>query len=176
MAAQTRSQRQVTAQKAAATRKRNAAKRSASATKTSALRTQRSASATAKQTTRGAERTTKQASRTAARNLDAAATRFGAIGRQAQRALLIQVGAAATGGEKVRQNARTYTSLDRAVRELDRFERRGARTLNQQQRAILRRLREVEHDARSAQRGLGPRADGLRADAKGAAQQVRQLV
>src|SRR5437763_6484504 len=124
MATQTRSQRQVAAKKAAATRKRNATKRSASATKTSARRTQRSDSKTARRTTRDARRTTTQATRTSERGLDTAATRFGAFGRQMQRALLIQVGAAATVGERVRQTARTYSSLSRVTRELDRFERR----------------------------------------------------
>ena len=100
-------------------------------------------------------------------------TRLGAFGRQAQRALLIQIGAAATVGEKVRQAARTYTSLDRVTREFDRFERRGERTLNRQQRAISRRGREFQHDVRSAQRDIESRANGLRKDAT---QQVKQLV
>jgi hypothetical protein len=126
MATQTPSQRQAVAKRGAATRKRNTAKRSASTTKASARRTQKSASAT----TREARRTTKQTSRTVRRELDAATTRLGVIERQAQRALLIPVGAAATVREKVRDTARTYSSLDRVTRELDRFERRGARALN----------------------------------------------
>ena len=107
MATQTRSQRQAAAKKAAATRKRNATKRSASATRTSARRTQRSASATARQTGRDAQRTSKQATRTAGRGIDTTLERFGVLGRRAQRALLIQVGAAATVGEKVKETART---------------------------------------------------------------------
>lgn len=138
MATQTRSQRQAAAQKAAATRKRNATRRSASATKASARRTTRSASASTKQTVRSAQRTTRHATRTAGRGIDTAATRLGAIGRQAQRVVLIQVGAAATAGNKLRQTARTYTSLDRVTRELNRFERRGARTLERRRRAVSR--------------------------------------
>jgi hypothetical protein len=84
------------------------------------------------------------------------------LGRQAQRALLIQIGAAATVGDKVRQTARTYTKLDSVTRELDRFERRGERTVNRQQRALSRRGRELQHDVRSAPRD--------------AAQQVKQLI
>jgi len=133
MATQTRSQRQAAAQKAAATRKRNATKRSAATTKTSARRTQASASAGARQTTRNASRTTKQASRTtkqatrtAERGLDRAATRLGVLGRSAQRALLIPVGAAATVGDKVRKTARSYSSRDQVVRELDRFAKQAA--------------------------------------------------
>src|SRR3954454_5146383 len=116
MATQTPTQRRAAAQRAATTRKRNAAKRSASATKSAARRTRSSAG----QTTRQARGTTRQAGRTAARSLDTATSRLGVVGRRAQRALLIQLGAAATVGDKVRQAARTYTSLDLVTRELDR--------------------------------------------------------
>ena len=176
MATQTPSRRQAAAKRAAATRKRNSTKRSASATKASARRTQKAATAGAKQTTREARRTTRQAGRTTGRGLDSAGTTIGAIGRQAQRAVLIQLGAAATVGEKVKRTARTYSSLDGVVRELDRFERRGARALNRRQRVLLRRRRELQHEARGAGRSLESRADGLRADAKSAAQQVTRLV
>jgi hypothetical protein len=134
MATQTPSQRQAAAQRAAATRKRNAAKRSASATKSAARRTRSSASATSRE----ARRTTRQATRTAGRRLDAATSRFGAVGRQAQRALLIQLGAAATLRDKVRQTARTYTKLDLVTREFDRFERRGARAWSHGRREVRR--------------------------------------
>src|SRR5947209_14498170 len=141
MATQTRSQRQAAAKKAAATRKRNATKRSASATKTSARRTGTTAASGAKQTTRSAGRTSKQAARTAGRGLDTAGARLGVVGRQAQRVLLIPVGAAATVGDKVRETARTYSSLDRVARELNRFERRGAKVVDSRQRAVSRRRR-----------------------------------
>jgi hypothetical protein len=91
------------------------------------------------------------------------------VGRQAQRALMIQIGAAATFGEKVRDTARTYTSIDRVTRELDRFERRGERTFDRRQRALSRRGRELRRDARSAQREIG----SLRTGAK---EQVKQLI
>ena len=86
MATHTRSQRQVAAKKAAATRKRNATKRGAAATRTSARQ---------------------QAARTAGPRLDTAVTRLEALRHQAECALLIRVGAAATVGDKVKQTART---------------------------------------------------------------------
>lgn len=175
MATQTQSQRQAAAQKAAATRKRNATKRSAAATKSSARQTGRSASASAKGTTRGAGRTGKHAARTAGRGFDTAVTRLEALGRQAQRALLIQVGAAATVGDKVKQTTRTYSSPGRVGRELNRLERRGAQTVNRQQRTLSRRRRELSHDVRGARREFESRADGLRADAKETAEQVLRL-
>ena len=98
------------------------------------------------------------------------------MGRQAQRAVLIQVGAAATVGDKVKQAARTYRTLDGVVGEFDRLERRGARALNRQQRTLSRRRRELEHDVHSARRDLESRADGLRKDARDTAEQVLHLM
>src|SRR5205807_2573954 len=129
-ATQKPSRRQAAARRAAATRKRNAANRSAAATKASARRTRSSAS----RTSRDARRTSQQAARTATRRADEATTRLGAVGRQAQRALLIPVGAAAIASDKVRETARTYTKLSRVTRELDKFERRGRRTLHRRRR------------------------------------------
>lgn len=165
MATQTPSQRQAAAQKAAATRKRTAAKRSASTTKSSARRTRSSASAT----TRQAGRTTRQATRTASKRADAAASRLGVVGRQAQRALLIQLGAAATLKDKVRETARTYSNLGLITREFDRFERRG-------NRALSRGKRTVKRDAKQAQRTVERQWDGLRSDAEGVVNQVRQVI
>lgn len=98
------------------------------------------------------------------------------LARQAQRALLIQVGAAAPVGDKVKHAARTYSSLGEVTRELDRLERRGARTLTGRQRVLSRRRRELGHDVRTARRDLESRADGLRSDAKGTAEQVLHLM
>ena len=64
----------------------------------------------------------------------------------------------------------------RKVRELDRFERRGARALNRRQRALNRRRRRVEQELGGVGRSLERRADGLRSDVKGVTDQVRQLV
>jgi|SRR5579884_907120 len=123
MATETRTRRQAVAKKSQATRKSAAARRSGSATKASARRTVTSA----KTTGHHAGTTTKQASRTAGRRLDAAATRIGAFGRQAERALLIQVGALVSARDALVRTARRYSSLDRVTRELNRFERRGER-------------------------------------------------
>ena len=159
MATQTPSQRQAAAKKAAATRKRNATKRSAAATKTSARRTRTSASAGARQTTRDASRTTKQATRTAGRGLEHGCERFGAIGRQAQRALLIQVGAAATLGDKVRQTARNYSELrPRPARAGPLRAQRRADAQSPPAR-LTRRRRELKRDVRSASRELESRVE-----------------
>ncbi len=171
MATQTSTQREAAAKRAAATRKRNATKRSASATKSAARRTRSSATQTARQ----ARGTSRQASRTATRGLDAATTRLGVFGRQAQRAVLIQVGAAATVGDKVRQTARTFSNLDLVTSELNRFERRGARAFSRRQRSLTRQRRELQRDTRRARRAVERRVDGLRSDVLGAADRVRQL-
>ena len=47
------------------------------------------------------------------------------MGRQAERALLIQVGAAAELRDRLAETAQTYTNLTKVTRELNRFERRG---------------------------------------------------
>ncbi len=172
MATQSPSRRQAAAKRAAATRKGTAAKRSASATKTSARRTRSSAATT----TRNARATTKQAGRTAGRRVDEATTRLGAVGRSAQRALLIPVGAAAVASEKVRDTARTYSTFKGVTRGLDKLERRGRRVVDRRQRAFARRRRELEREVRSTRRELEHRASGLRADAQEATGQVRSLI
>jgi hypothetical protein len=101
--------------------------------------------------------------------VDAVAARLQAFGRQAQRAFLIQVGAAASFGDNVSRTARTYTNLDLVTREFDRFERRGAR-------ALSRRRRELKRDARQAQRTVERQWGEVKADAQGVARQVRQAV
>jgi hypothetical protein len=93
----------------------------------------------AHEASRGARTTGRHATSTATQGIDAATTRLGALGRQAQRALLIQIGAAASVGDKVRNTARTYSKLDRVARELNRFERRGARALARRSRGISQR-------------------------------------
>jgi hypothetical protein len=72
--------------------------------------------------------------RTGAKRTEVTGSRLGVIGRQAQRAALIQIGAAATVTDSVRHTAWTWTTLDRVVRELDRFERRGAHAVSARQR------------------------------------------
>jgi hypothetical protein len=160
MANQTKTQRQAAGKKAAATRKRNAAKRSTAATKSSARQTARSAAGTA----RASKTTTKQAARATGRTLDAAAERMDAFGRQAQRMLLIQLGAADAARDALSHTVQTYTSFDRAVRELRQFERRGERVLRRGQQTVRRRRGGFEHDVRGARRDMERQANGWRSD------------
>ncbi len=130
----------------------------------SARRTTGSASAT----TQSARRTGKQATRTASRRIDAATTRLDAFATQAQRALLIQVGAAATLRDNIAQTAQTYTNFDKMARELDRFERRGERVLKRSQQTAKRNRREVARDVRHAQ-------DGVRQEAAEVVDRIKNL-
>jgi hypothetical protein len=98
------------------------------------------------------------------------------VERQAQRALLIPVGAAAAASDKVRETARNYSTLRQATRELDKFERRGRRVLDGRQRAFSRRRRELGREVRSTRRELETHANGLRDDAKDGTEQVRSLI
>lgn len=143
MATQTRTQRQAAAQKAAATRKRNAAKSSASTTKSSARRTRSSAA----QTTRDARRTGRAAGRTAARRFDAVTERFEELGRRAQRAFYIQVGAAMTARDALAHSVRIYTSPGSVAKELDKYERRGEQALKHGQRSVNREATGLRRDA-----------------------------
>lgn len=139
MATQTPVQRQAAAKRGAATRKRNSAKRSATATKASARRTRGAAAGSARSTARSAGRTTATAAGMAAKAVDAAGTQLGAVARGAQRVLLIPVGALATAGDALRSTALTYASSGRRARQLDRFERRGAKALHRSRRKVARR-------------------------------------
>ncbi len=144
MATQTPVQRQAAAKRAAATRKRNAAKRSASATKATARRTRGAASGTARNarsTARTAGTTGASAAGTAMKAADAAGARLGAAARNAQRAVLIPVGALAAAGDAVRRTAETYVDSGRRARQFDRFERRGAKALDRGRRTVARRTR-----------------------------------
>ena len=72
---------------------------------------------------------------------DAAGTRLGAAARNAQRVVLIPVGALAAAGEAVRRTAETYADSGRRARQFDRFERRGAKALDRGRRSVARRTR-----------------------------------
>jgi hypothetical protein len=61
--------------------------------------------------------------------------------RNAQRALLIPVGALAVAGEAVRRTAETYAHSGRRARQFDRFERRGAKALDWGRHSVARRTR-----------------------------------
>ena len=125
MAAQTKTQRQAAAKKAAATRKRNAAGRSGGTAKASAGRTRSSA----QDTGRAARTTAKQAARATTRRAEAETTRLGAVAHQAERAVLIPVGAALEARDRMTGAVRTYSDTRLTRQELTRFEQRGAKAL-----------------------------------------------
>ena len=134
MAAQTKTQRQAAAKRAAATRKRNSARQSGGTAKASARRTRDSAKGTA----RAARTTAKQAARTTAHRAEAETTRLGAVAHQAERAVLIPVGAALEARDRVTDTVRTYSNTRLTRQELNRFERRGAKALGRTRRTSER--------------------------------------
>ena len=123
MATQTETQRKATARKAAATRKRNAAKRSQSARKAAETRAE-------------AQLTTLQV-----------------VQAQAERAVLIPVGAALTARDQVVETAKPYvgsrTSAERELtRTLRKFERRGNTARNRALREVKKTRTRVERELR----------------------------
>ncbi len=130
MAAQTKTQRQAAAKKAAATRRRNSARQRGGTAKASARRTRSSA----QQTGHAASTTAKQAARATAQRADAETTRLGAVAHQAERAVLIPVGAALEARDRVTDTVRTYSDTRLTRQELNRFERRGAEALGRTRR------------------------------------------
>ena len=121
MAPQTRTQRQAAAKKAAATRKRNSARQSSGTAKASVRRTTTSAQSTG----RAARTASKQAGRATARRVLAEKTRFEAVAREAERVVLIPVGAALEARDRVAATIRTYSDSRLARQQLNRFERRA---------------------------------------------------
>ncbi len=140
MAAQTKTQRQAAAKKAAATRKRNSARQSGGTAKASARRTRSSARGTG----RAARTTAKQAARATARRAEAETTRLGAVAHQAERVVLIPVGAALEARDRVTDTVRTYSNTQLTRRELNRFERRGAKALGRTRRTVERQTKHVQ--------------------------------
>ena len=164
MATQTRTQRQAAAKKAAATRKRNSAKQSRGTAKASARRTAMSA----RNTGRAARTTAEQAARTTARRTSAERTRLGAVARQAERAILIPVGAALEARDRVAATVRTYSDSRLTRRQLNRFERRGATALRRNRRADERQAKEARDSVES-------RANEVQSSANYAVERVLSL-
>lgn len=164
MATQTKTARQAAGSQASATRKRNAAKRSAKSTRTSAKQTTNAARGTA----RAARSTAKQAARTGDRRPEVAASGLQVLARQAERALLIPVGAALEARDAAVSTVRTYSDRRTAKRELDRFERRGESALRRNRRRLERQVREARRDA-------AKRTNGLSSSAGGAVERIRSL-
>ena len=152
----TRTQRQAAAKKAAATRKRNSARQSSQTAKASVRRTTTSAQSTG----RAARRASKQAGwATAGRVL--AETRFEAVARQAERVILIPVGATLEAHHRVAATIRTYSDSRLARQQLNRFERRGATVLRRKRRAVERQAEDVRDSVESRANGVQSRANDL---------------
>lgn len=125
MAPQTRTQRQAAAKKAAATRKRNASRQSNGTV------------------------------RAAARRSLAERIRVEALARQAERAILIPVGAALEARDRIVAFVRNQ---EFARRQLNRFERRGATALRRNRRVVERRAQDVRDSVESHANGVHTRA------------------
>jgi hypothetical protein len=141
MATQTSTQRKAAGKKAAATRKRNAAARQARTTRASANRR----AATARGTGR-------RATRTAATRVDAETTRIDGLAYQAERAVLVPVGAALTARDTVLDAAKPFRSVQGTEREIKKFERRGVRARRDAQRRVKRTRTRVERELRQRRR------------------------
>src|SRR5918996_4641124 len=152
----TQAQRTATAQKAAATRRRNAAKRSRSARKAAATRVE-------------AERNALQA-----------------VQAQAERAVLIPVGAALVARDSVLDAAKPYTeSRESAEREFEKlqrrvntnlrkFERRGTTARNRAVREAKRTRTRIERELRQRRNKAVRTVKGVRRDAERQVKSVRR--
>jgi hypothetical protein len=150
MATQTPTQRRASAKKAAATRKRNASRSTASRARTTAKTTTSSATTRAKAEANGIQ----------------------ALALQAERAVLIPVGAALTARDNVVENVKPFTSRNTAEREitklqrrvatnLRKFERRGTTARNKLQRDMKRNRTQVERFVRTNRRNIESQANDL---------------
>ena len=164
MAQQTRTQRQAAAKKAAATRKRQSANQSSGNAKAAARRTAKSARSSAN----SARTTSRNGALTAARRLSAERFRLEAVGRQAERVVLIPVGAALEARDRIAAIVRTYGDRELARKRLNRFERRGAT-------ALRRNRRTLERHAKDARNGVETRANGVQARANDVVERIRSL-
>ena len=114
--------------------------RAAGTAKASVRRTTTSAQSTS----RAARTASKQAGRATARRVLAEKTRFEAVARQAERVILIPVGAALEARDRVAATIRTYSDSRLASQQLNRFERRGATVLRRKRRAVERQAKGFE--------------------------------
>ncbi|MBV9472077.1 MAG: hypothetical protein JO206_03840 [Solirubrobacterales bacterium] len=94
--------------------------------------------------------------------MDAAARSLGVVGREFQRALLIQLGWALETRDEIVETARKYTDAGKLNRELARFERRGERFIRGRQRGLSRRRRDLEHSAGQAREQAASVVGGAR--------------
>ena len=164
MAPQTRTQRQAAAKKAAATRKRQSANQINGNAKAAARRTVKSARSSA----RSARTTSRNGALTAARRLSAERFRLEAVGRQAERVVLIPIGAALEARDRIGAIVRTYGDRELARKRLNRFERRGATALQRNRHA-------VERYAKNARNGMETHANGVQSRANDVVERIRNL-
>ena len=157
MAPQTRTQRQAAAKKAAATRKRNSARQSSGNAKASVRRTTTSAQSTG----RAARTASKQAGQATARRVSAEKTRYEAIARQAERFILVPVGAALEARDRIAATFRTYSDGRLVRQQLNRYERRGATVLGRKRRAVERQAKDVRESVESRANGVQSRANDV---------------
>jgi hypothetical protein len=101
--------------------------------------------------------------------------RIDELGRRAQRVLYIQVGVAATARDALLRNVQTISQPSKLVKELDQYERRGARALGRSERAVNRRRRDLQHEVRKVQRGVGRQTNGVRKDAEDIVDRVKRI-
>jgi hypothetical protein len=77
--------------------------------------------------------------------------------------------------DAVAQTAQTYTSLDRARRQLNRLERGGETAVRRGRQAFRRRRRDFEHEVRDVHRGAEQQAEEWRSEAADAAGRLRRI-
>jgi uncharacterized protein YfcZ (UPF0381/DUF406 family) len=88
-------------------------------------------------------------------------TRFEAVARQAERVILIPVGAVLEARDRVAETIRTYSDSRLAGQQLNRFERRGATALRRNRRAVERQAEDVRDSVESRANGVQSRANDL---------------
>lgn len=154
MAEQTRTQRQAAGKKAAASRRQNESRGRAAAARRPARSGKRAAGAVSKD----AQGTATRTSRAVARGLEAGALRMDAFGRQLERALLIEVGAALDARDAPTSTVRKFSTRRKITTRVRRWERRG-------ETALRRSRRRVKRDVDHARRDVTRQTSDLRADA-----------
>jgi hypothetical protein len=154
MAEQTRTQRQAAGKRAAATRRQSESRQRAAAARRSARSGTRAAGAVSKD----AQGTATQTTCAVARGFGAGALRVNAVGRQLERALLIEVGAALDARDALRSTVRKFSTRRKITTRLRRWERRG-------ETALRRSRRRVTRDVNHARRDLDRQTRDLRTDA-----------
>ena len=178
MATQTPTQRRAAGKKAAATRKRNEAARKGRAARGAARSTTRTAARSTGRTTarkrtnsRARATTRPRPSTTAHKTADAAATRVSAettrlegLAVQAERVVLVPVGAALIARDNVVDAVKPFRKRNSAEREIRRFERRGNTARNQLEREVKRTRTRVERLVRRNRRNVETQVKSARRD------------